>query len=201
MHDDDEDMDFLYNCPSRYIVENDLPSLFNNHSSVSAIDIMHINARSLNKNIDKINLLLECIPCKLTAIAITESWLNDSNAEAIFIPGYNFFYKCRIGKSGGGVGIFVNNDFNCQLRTDLCCMSSDIECVFVEISITLSNTVIVGSIYRPPGTLHESIDNFNNELYRILNLLEKDRCKTVAIAGDYNLDILKCKNHRQTADF
>ena len=79
---------------------------------------VHMNCRSIGKNIDSINSLLDVLNVKFSAIGVTETWLrpNDSLCN---IDGYNFKGNCREGKRGGGVGIFIRNDFDFVHRVDL----------------------------------------------------------------------------------
>ncbi len=49
-------------------------------------------------------------------ICITESWLSpDIPDSSISIPGYNLFCKDRIGTSGDGVCVYVNQNIPCKL--------------------------------------------------------------------------------------
>ena len=96
---------------SRYVTDQDLPNLFKNETK-ACLDVIHINARSLKKNFNELENLLARIPNKLTAIAITETWLNESNQTVFSLPGYNFVSKCRTNKIGEGVGIFISTDYS-----------------------------------------------------------------------------------------
>jgi hypothetical protein len=60
------------------------------------------------------------VKLNLTAIAVTETWLNLSTAGAYVIPGYNFIAKSRTIKGSGGVGFFVDASINCTIREDMC---------------------------------------------------------------------------------
>ena len=45
---------------------------------------------------------------------------------------------------------FINNSFNYKLREDLCINVPDIiESIFIEL---VTNNVVIGCVYRPPGT-------------------------------------------------
>ena len=51
--------------------------------------------------------------------------------STINIPGYNFIYKCRNTGAGGGVGLFVKDEY--QLQVQPVSDDSNVETVFVEI--------------------------------------------------------------------
>ena len=53
-------------------------------------------------------------------------------------------------------------------------------------------------MYRPPGT---DIDSFNNIVHDFLGNLNKEKGKTILIAGDFNIDLLKHDVHGPTNDF
>ena len=54
---------------------------------------------------------------------ISETWLDNSNDDIFNIPGYKFISNNRQHKRGGGVGLFIKDDLNFKLRSDL--QSSD----------------------------------------------------------------------------
>ena len=57
----------------------------------------------------------------LSVIGISETWLrvNNSNDDIFNIPGYKFISNNRRHKHGGGVGLFIKDDLNFKLRSDL----------------------------------------------------------------------------------
>ena len=119
------------NHSSRYITESQMNDFFN-FSDLCALNLMHINCRSLKKNFEPVKNFLNFLSVPISVLAVTETWLNDSLHDVFFIKGYNFFSKCRINKSGGGVGLYVNSELSCKVRTDLCRMTEHLECIFVE---------------------------------------------------------------------
>lgn len=198
--DDEGDSLCATNNLSRYILEKDTECFFN-VKDVGSINLLHINARSLKKNFVKLESLLANIKNPLSAIAISETWLNDSSTDNFFLPNYNFISKSRVDKVGGGVGIFVHSSLNYSVRSDLCRMENYIECVFLEIIQINLKSIIIGCIYRPPNADRETIDIFNSEFSQILKNIEQGKEKTVLLAGDYNLDLIKNDKHGPTADF
>jgi hypothetical protein len=79
----------------------------------SSFSILHINARSLNSNIDKIRQLLQLFNQKPDVITISETWLLPSQpTNLIVIDNYNLISVPRPSKKrGGGVAIYVNSTF------------------------------------------------------------------------------------------
>ena len=188
----------IFQLDSRYIDESKLNEFFR-FQCTSAINIIHINCRSFNKNYCGIVNLLRILSKPLTAIAITETWLTVSNQDAFFLPGYNFVSQPRKDKTGGGVGIYINCDFVYKLRSDLCRLCTFIECIFIELPQKAKcNSTIIGCIYRPPNT---DISLFNSEIVKILKIIDSENNKICLLAGDYNLDLMKCDSHEPTAEF
>ena len=199
--DDTELMDPLsFNIPSstsKYITDNKLNKFFK-FDDKSALNVMHVNCRSLKQNFGALTNLLNQLTSNISVIALTETWPSESLQDVYNIPGYNFISNHRIGKTGGGVGLFLNNQFEYRHRFDLCRMCDFIECVFIEIQRASLQPVFVGSIYRPPNT---DISLFIAELQSILTIID-NTCKKIAIiAGDFNLNLLKHSSHTQTGDF
>ena len=76
-------------------MKDEFNDLVLNNNINNNFTILHINARSLNKNIDKILLLLTDFNLKFTIIAITETWANEAKNYFLNIPGYNNYLKSR----------------------------------------------------------------------------------------------------------
>jgi hypothetical protein len=93
----------------------------------------------------------------------------------------------RANKKGGGVGIFISNNLNYKLRTDLNINKDGIvESLFIEI-ISTTGKNIVGTIYRPPSG---NFEMFENKLNAILTEVDKTG-KITYLTGDFNIDLWK----------
>ena len=182
---------------SRYITEDKLREFFQ-FDDPSAINLLHINCRSLRKNFDNIRLLLSTIKYPLTAFAISETWLNNTQSDVYNIPGYNFVSQPRSAKIGGGVGIYVDSRLDFKTRSDISRLSSHIECLFIEIKQLHKVNILIGCIYRPPGS---DVSMFNSDMLSILKSIDEETKKITLLAGDYNLDLLKHDTHLPTGVF
>lgn len=197
--DGDESLlsDSFFPSNSRYIEVCELSDFFK-FQGTSAINIMHLNCRSLRKNYCNVVNLLTSISKPITAIALSETWLTSLNEDTYSLPGYQFVSQTRDDKPGGGVGIFISNDFSFKLRTDLCRNLSCIECLFIEVPQKGKRNILFGCFYRPPNT---DTVLFNTEIVEILKVIENRKNSIVFLAGDFNLDLLKFDNHAPTAEF
>ena len=195
----DPDSNFATRPPSsKYVVEEELNEESDPVNNTASFSIMHLNARSLFGNFDKVNVLLNNIHKPFSVIGVSETWLNDAISELVNIIGYSFVSNHRKPKSGGGVGIYLQNDLDYKLRPE--CNFSDpevIETLFVEITVPKGKNIIVGSVYRPPNYNAASfLDKFND----ILSYISKDN-KQCFVLGDFNLDLLQYDRHLATQEF
>ena len=71
------------------------------------------NIRFLQKNFDLLNLHLETLKSKPTALYLTETWLkNHYDTSQFFLKEHHKLCSCERMKRGSGVGIFVLNDLD-----------------------------------------------------------------------------------------
>ena len=159
---------------------------------------MHLNARSLMKNLDQLNLMLGSFKKSFSVIGISETWLTDCTVELVNISGYNFISNHRKSKTGGGVGFYLHNDFQYKLLNE--CKLSDpevIESLFVEITVPHGKNIIVGCVYRPPN---QNTALFLDKLNDVLSYISKNN-KQCYVMGDFNLDLLQYNHHTPTQEF
>ena len=139
------DSNFIAGVPSSsYLAEDDINSRVAPLSNKVNFSIMHLNARSLLKNLDQLNLMLGSLKKSFSVIGISETWLTDCTAELVNITGYSFISNHRKSKTGGGVGIYLRNNLQYKLLNE--CKLSDpevIESLFVEITVNNNNLIII----------------------------------------------------------
>ena len=192
------DEDFLTNfaISTNYILDTELSNFVLSKSQVS-LNILHANCRSLNKNFSELSNLLSFSNSSLSAICLTETWLNKVNEDIFQLEGYNFVSKCR-DKKGGGVGIFLQHNLEFSVCNDLTYIDKSIECLFIEIVQKSQSNILLGVIYRPPNG---DLKLFNTEILKLLNIIDNRKFSITCIAGDYNVDLLKCDTHEQYSLF
>ena len=133
--DIDPDSNFL-NLTSKcsYYNEQELNDLIGNKKDAINFSLLHLNARSLLKNFDKFTQLLDSSQHEFSAIGISETWLNDINEDYVNITGFRFISSNRVGRLGGGAGLYLRDTFNFNIMSDLCSSNSALfDSVFVEI--------------------------------------------------------------------
>ena len=151
--------------------------------SVSDLSFIHFNARSLNKNIQKI---------KDTIIAISETWAEADTIDGFTISGYEAFHIVRGQRKGGGVALYVHCRFNCAIRAVKCKVVEQLfECVTVELDLKKHTNITVSCVYRTPGS---DVDLFCESLDVVPR-------KSMFICGDFNIDLMKYETHNGTKRF
>lgn len=127
---------------------------------------------------------------------IQETWLPTNVFNSYNICGYNIYGKSRTQRVGGGVCIYVKNEFHAELLND---ESDFIEGIYescaLKVNISNSKKAIVLCLYRPNNhpflTRDQQISQFQSIFTQQLTRLMKFKLP-IYISMDSNLDLLKC---------
>ena len=173
---------------------NDLTnSTNNNHNYFSLI---HVNARSLHRNHDDLNILLSTlINFEFSAIGVTETWFHSNSPPIYGIDNYDLIRADRTNSRGGGVAIYINNKIRFRRRPDL--HIEGVEDIFIEIINENNKNTLMGVVYRPPN---HHIDTFLDNLDESLHIISQEK-KDIYIMGDYNIDLLSLTNQNTSSRF
>ena len=118
-----------------------------------SFSIIHINARSLNKNFDELQLLLSTFNYDFDIIAVSETWFHPyTNLDIFHLQGYSLVQLCRLTKHGGGVAFYVKHNVEFKFRSDLSCTTPEYEIISLEINRNQEKSTIVSCVYRPPNS-------------------------------------------------
>ena len=180
-NNDDSDVNFTDDC--FYYDDININSCKYIHNSFS---IIHINARSLVRNHDQINLFLNSIIHKFSIIIITETWLKHSNQNIYNFDNYNQINTIRSVGRGGGVAIFILNSLSYTIINDLnISISHFIEITTISLKFNNINYIISG-IYKTPTADIKQFSDF------IVNSFEKlaSNCNRLYLCGDFNINLL-----------
>ena len=89
-----------------------LPDEYTDIISLNDLSILHVNCRSMHnfRNFNNVILYLKLFAQPFAIIAITETWLLDSNAlQSYEINNYKLFNKNRENTSrGGGIALYIH---------------------------------------------------------------------------------------------
>ena len=125
------------------------------------LDICHVNTRSLNDS------QLDAIKAELSSdydvICLSETNLPTARVSNLQLDGFHpILRKDRVGKTGGGVGMYVANYIGATRMIEF--ELQDLEAMWVKLKAG-NNIVLVCTCYRPPNSkvdfwikLQDSID-------------------------------------------
>ena len=126
-------------------------------------------------------------------IALTETWINEDNANIFSLDDYNFCHTNRTNKKGGGVALYINNRIQYQIIDNLSInIDNCLECITVK--LLLKQNVIVSSIYRQPNS---KIDYFTN----LIDSMFRSKKGILFLCGDLNINLLDYKLNNRTQHF
>ena len=103
-------------------------------STNNVFSLCHISIRSLTANPSALELTLDNLRIRFTAIGVSENWLNIHICDQYHIEGYTLVEVHRHSRKGGGVGIILDNNTPYQTRTDVLLKDDVAESIFIEIA-------------------------------------------------------------------
>ena len=65
----------------KYYLESEFNQFILNENTVGKLSILHVDIRSLNKNLDNLLILLPSVKYKLSILEICETWETNSNVD------------------------------------------------------------------------------------------------------------------------
>ena len=115
---------------------------------------IHMNIHSLPSKYDQLRCLisnLKDVGIVIHCIMLCETFLTDINSNMFPLPGYQLYYNNRKHGRGGGVALYIRNEFQARLRSDLIINhDKQFESILAEITLN-DKKIMVGEIYRVPG--------------------------------------------------
>jgi exonuclease III len=171
------------------------------HIGCNQFTVGHLNIHSIPGKYDDLLDLFDGLKTKHILpdiLLLCETFLNEKNFDKFHFKDYDLISEYRRSKSKGGVSILIQNQFKYLVREDLRLFEEGkFESIFVEIPRKNSQNVIIGEIYRVPGTSEkEFLDKYEELLSKI-----RSENKKIIIGTDQNLDYLKINTHSNTMKF
>ena len=173
--------DIVINTNSERLSPNNF-DLKSEHLLNNAFSVSHLNIRSLFKNFDSLQeLYIDTFKNKFDIIGLSEVW-SVKDIDQFKIPDYNLELQLRENQRGGGVGAYIHSSLNYSRIQNLSLVHAE----SIWFKVLIDNTsIIVGVIYRKPGT---NLDEFKDGLNSVLQNLNLDRNLSI-ILGDFNIDL------------
>ena len=141
---------------------------------------------------DEVNDLLQRY--NLDILSVSESWLTPKVLDRVLVfPGYRVFRQDRVFSRknkaqlrGGGVAVLLADHLR-AVKLDIAGTDPSVESLWLSVSGAGRSTVVIGSIYRPPGgPTTEDIENLRVQLQIALT-----SGKPTFVLGDFNINLLR----------
>ena len=197
------DTQYIQNTQCDYYIEDKFISkIASNDAYKQSLGFYHHNIRSLPKHYDELQIYINSLEYIFPFIGLGETRLDDNKENLYCLEGYEPIHAYRKNRTGGGVSLFIHNDFNIEYkrRQDLEFFDNEMESIFIEVDKTCFSTksnIIVGLIYRPPDA---SVEIFRERMDLILSTINKEK-KIYYTMGDKNICLLKADTHNPTSDY
>jgi len=94
---------------SVYYTESQLADIIVNNDN-NTFSLLHFNVRSVSKHFDALLSFLEKCKFQCPVIGLTETWLNHTS-PLYKLPDFDFITNNRNNKRGGGVALYISQNF------------------------------------------------------------------------------------------
>ena len=126
------------------------PLTVNDVTNIS-LNVMHLNARSIPKNFDRICSLVTHSKIGFDVIAISESWLAENSPAQYSLPGFNMINACPESYRGKGSALLIKNSIVYKQLPEFSVTFMPFQTLFIEIVMNSSANIILGTMYRSPS--------------------------------------------------
>ena len=158
----------------------------------NCFQIMLQNIRSLTKNLDDLQVLLESLSEKPSAICLTETWLKEyHHTKSMFLEGYRPFVNIKRKKRG--VAIFIKKSLQAKVVNS--CNLNGLQATTVRVTGTVETAIHVTCMYMPPNSVNmETLSKIESYIDSLI--IEPQSYNIVCC--DFNINFLKNNQKRET---
>ena len=158
------------------------------NSSKNDFFLLHFNIVSLSSKQSKLDSIIQHSERLPEVIALTETKIriSDNIQDAFNMNHYDFVHR-DTPTHFGGVGFYINDDVEYEVRNDLALNCQDCEDLWIEIKNKSRKNIILGVIYRHP---RHSFSIFQEKLCSTLEKISLEN-KNIYTCGDYNINFLR----------
>lgn len=149
-------------------------------SKSNTFNIISLNIRSVNKNLDSLLIYIISLKTRIHVIILSECWC-DENSVPPTIDGFNLYFSKRSFNQNDGVIMYIRDDIGATVRELELQESNCLEA-------NIGNMTVLG-IYRPhcfknPTRFLDSLDTY----------LTSVKHRNLVLTGDININILDTNN-------
>ena len=174
------------------------PQNISDFCAQKGLKFVHQNIRGLLNNFSLLETFVNTANSKIDILSLSETHITNSdfmdNESLYSLPGYTFINRNRKSGKGGGVAIYVKNGIKFKRREDM--ENSTLECIWLEIFVKKSKSLLIGCFYRPPEGSKYLPRNFNDIFNdHLSNVIESN--KETIIMGDFNVNYNDKKSNNE----
>ena len=156
--------------------------------SPRSFHVAHLNCESLMRNFHEFRETFS--PLQLHVLCVSETWLKNSIPNSLInIPNYVLLRNDRLGKSAGGVAVYLRSDLKATVLSHSPNQyTAQTEYMILEVTVN-HQRILLSVVYRPPKA---NFDNFEEDITPLL-----PRYQHILILGDLNFNLLNNKPDTQ----
>ena len=127
----------------KYYNPHELPNIYHESDVRDGFSMLHVNIRSLNKNFDQLDLLINKFDRLPDIIFLSETGIRKTNVN-LFVPsldGYTF-YRDDTNSRAGGSGIYVRNSIETNVRDDLYLKNCNSENIWLDVKLPTNKKLL-----------------------------------------------------------
>ena len=170
---------------------------FKSGTDPGSFNVLHINIRSLHKNVDSLTVLLSDLRDAgviIDAIGLCETFLTETSLSLVDIENYSGLHKVRCNHSSGGVSLYIHDSVKLVKEVKVP-FNEAYEACAAELEYK-SKKILLCKFYRPPNSNDKLfLASFKRSLTNFVSY------KTCFLCLDQNYDLLKLHLYRPTQEF
>ena len=158
------------------------------------LKLFHQNVNGLLNKHAEVEIMMQETKRNIHIFGISETHLSsDIPNDQIHLDQYSIIRKDRSTGLGGGVACYIRDDIEWIRRNDI--ENSFMECIWIEVNIKLSRSILICILYRPPDSSKHLSPKFNGSFSECLSNIASEN-KEIVIMGDLNVDFLKKSSNK-----
>lgn len=150
-------------------------------SGDKTLTLLTQNIRSINRNMNGFEVLLQNLDISCDIIVLTECWLSKQTVKLPSLDGYYSYKTDRNINQNDGLVVYIKNNLRTIKEEPV---SEDSNCLIIKVT---PDTVVM-AVYRPPS---QNMDRFLDSLDT--NLRNITCFKNIILLGDININIASGK--------
>ena len=154
------------------------------------LHVANVNICHMKPKLDAVKLFLNS-SSKLDILGLFETFLDENTKVNILHMVYRFKQAALNTKSGGGVVVYIADHIKYKRRNDLEFLET--ESTWLEINLKNTKPILIGSIYRPPSSSIQWINEFSLQIEKAASAADE-----IYFLEDFNINFLSDDTQSRT---